>query len=446
MIKLNVFNIFLIGFLVSQNLVFGQEEVTEKEKKAKRGWVDTLTYEQQSGLPVAASKIYFTDAKFAFSGFGESSFNFYDGPKNRESGDLELYNTNLQRLVLYAAYKPLPWMVLYAELFAEYLNDGNLEGDFEYLPEFFVDFILDKRLNFRIGTHQPKIGYINNNDEPVLFYSVNRPEVERIIIPTQWIDLGLSAYGKINDNISWSTSVFQGLDVSNLNGATWIRRGRDKALRFNFDSYLLNSKLIYKGFKDTEIALSGIFSPLGLGTSVMNSDGSSLSENANTGLISAFVRHERKNWNFMWLGAYGGIQNTDYLYQYTGKNGSLGSQVLGSSVIATYLELSYDILPVLGFKKNKESSKDNILFKRNEFSIPIFARLEYLNTHAGVHPSLESSFRSQSDLTALTIGLNVNTRRNVVFKTNYQFRNNSVPMSNGEFEGNRFEFGIGFIF
>ncbi|MCC5924475.1 MAG: hypothetical protein JJT77_11880 [Crocinitomicaceae bacterium] len=430
-------------FTLDSGILFGQEKTTKKEK---RGWVDTLTYEQQSGLPVAASKIYFTDAKFAFSGFGESSFNFFDGTKNRESGDLELYNSNLQRLVLYAAYKPMPWMVLYGEIFAEYLNDGNLESDFEFLPEFFIDFILDKRLNFRIGTHQAKIGYINNNDEPILFYSVNRPEVERIIIPSQWIDLGLTAYGKINKNLSWSASVFQGLDAANLNGATWIRRGRDEALRFNFNSYLLNSKLSYKGIQDTEIALSGIFTPLGMGTSLVNDQGINLNENANTAMISAHVRHERKNWNFMWLGAYGGTQNTEYLFDYTRKNGPLGAQVLGSTVVGTYLEVSYDILPALGFKKNKADAKDNFLFKRKEFKVPLFARIEYLNTHASVDPSLQEEFRTQSDLTALTVGFNVNTRRNMVFKTNYQFRWNKVPMSNGEFEGNRFEVGLGFIF
>ena len=411
-----------------------------KEKKV----LDTLTYEQQSGLPVAASKIYFSDNKFTISGFGETNYNHYLGPKNRESNDLELYNTNLQRFVIYAAYKPVDWMVLYAELFAEYLNDGTEESDFEYLPEIFIDFLIDPRFNVRIGSHQPGIGYINNNDEPILFYTVNRPEVERLLIPSQWIDFGVMTYGKISNNLKWSASVYQGLDATNLNGATWIRRGRDHALRFNFNSAVLNSKLVYSGIKNTEVSVSGFWTQLGDGEQIIRDNNPEI-VSANSFLTSAYIRHTYKNLSIMALGTYGAISNTDQLFHLTASQEN-GPQVLGKSVYGFYTEVSYDILPLLGFNKKKEGAVDNFFMKRREFKLPVFARIERLNTHNTIHESLINEARSQSDLTALSLGFNFNTRKNIVFKANYQFRWNKEPMINGEYEGDRVEVGLGFIF
>lgn len=436
--SINLRNVIILSLFSFSFSVLGQENGDKKI-------IDTLTYEQHMGLPAAASKMYYTDKNWAISGFGESNYNHYLGPKNRESQDIELYNTQLQRFVLYGAYKPVDWLVVYAEFFAEFMNDGTQETDFEYFPEFFLDFLFDKKFNLRLGTHQPGIGYINNNDEPILFYTVNRPEVERMLIPSQWIDLGVMTYGQIGDDFKWSASAYQGLDAENLNGATWMRRGRDKALRFNFDSYLLNGKLLYSGVKNTEFSLNGFYSPVGLGKTI-EIDGVSQDVKANSFLTSAYVRHDLKNLSMMALGVYGQTSNTDQLYHLTASS-DIGSQVIGKEVWGFYTELSYDILPLLGFDKNKSGKREpNFLFNRKQFKLPVFARLERLDTHSAIHESLINEERSRSNLTTLSIGANFNTKRNIVFKANYQFRWNTEPISTGEMEGDRIEVGLGFIF
>lgn len=395
--------------------------------------IDTLTYETQSGLPMAASKIYFSDSKFTFSGYGESNYTYFDGPKNTESGDLELYMTNMQRFVAYAAYRPKKWLVLYAEIFAEYLNDGSRERHFEFQPEVFADFLLSDKFNVRVGTHQVQLGYINNSDEPIMFYSVNRPEVERLIIPSTWIDLGVMTYGKINPDLKWSASLYQGLDPRQLIGATWMRRGRADALRFNFDGFTFNSSLKYTGIEKTELAINGLYSRM--------SDGNIRS---NTQLMSSYVRNSYNNWTFMVLGATGRTDNAAGLYELTQNfaDNNMG-QVIGSNVYGYYAEVSFDMLSLFG---QREKKADNMLFKGKEMKVPLFVRYERLNTHASVDPELETLSYSQSDLTAITVGLNFNPRKNIVLKTNYQFRDNKAPLANGQMEGNRFELGMGFIF
>jgi hypothetical protein len=402
----------------------------------KKKVIDTLTYETQSGLPIAASKIYFSDSKFTFSGYGESNYINYIGNKNRQSEDLELYMTNMQRFVAYAAYRPKKWLVLYAEIFAEYMNDGREEQHFEFQPEVFADFLFSEKFNLRLGTHQAQIGYINNSDEPVMFYTVNRPEVERIIIPSTWIDLGVMTYGKFNKNLKWSSSLYQGLDPTGLRGATWMRRGRADALRFNFEGFTANSSLKYTGLKDTELAINGLFSKMGKGEI-----------SSNTYLVSSYVRKEYKNWSFMALGALGGTDNTQGLFELT-RQSSVNNvgQVLGSTVYGYYTEVGYDIWPLLKGKRDAKDVKNNFLVKGNEIKLPLFIRYERLNTHSKIDESLAAEPIFQSDLTAITIGANFNPRRNIVIKTNYQFRNNKAPLADGSFEGNRFELGLGFIF
>jgi len=404
------------------------------QERENKKLIDTLTYETQLGLPIAASKIYFSDAKFALSGFAESNYIHYLGEKNRQSEDLELYMTNLQRFVLYAAYRPKKWMVLYAEIFAEFMNDGGHEHRFEFQPEVFVDFLIHERFNFRIGTHQLRLGFINNNDEPVMFYTVNRPEVERLIIPSSWIDLGLMTYGKIGQNLSWSLSVYQAMDPVNLRGASWFRQGRADVLRFNFDGYTLNSGLSYSGIKDTEFAVNGMYASLG-------KEGL----RSNTYLISSYARTEVKNFTFMALGALGGTSNANGIFELTQQfsPGGVG-QVLGSQTYGYYGEVGYDLWPL--FRKKGGKPISNFFMRSSEIKLPVFLRYERLNTHASISETLRDEPIFQSDLTAVTVGLNFNPRRNIVFKTNYQFRSNRVPLMNGIFEGDRFEVGLGLIF
>jgi hypothetical protein len=421
--------IFVLLFFSLPYSVYSQEPMRKKV-------VDTLTYETQSGLPIAASKIYFSDSKFTISGYGESNYINYRGEKNTQSEDLELYMTNMQRFVAYAAYKPKKWLVLYAEIFAEYMNDGTNERHFEFQPEVFADFLFSEKFNLRLGTHQAQIGYINNSDEPVMFYTVNRPEVERIIIPSTWIDLGVMTYGKINKDFKWSASLYQGLDPTDLRGATWIRRGRADALRFNFEGFTANSSLKYTGLKNTELVLNGLYSKIG-----------KANISSNTYLLSSYVRREYKNWSFMALGAIGGSDNTQGLFEIT-RQASIDNvgQVLGRNVYGFYTEVGYNIWPFL--KGNRKSANDikNLLVRSSEIKLPIFIRYERLNTHNRIDESLINEPIFKSDLTAITIGANFNPRRNIVIKTNYQFRNNKAPLADGSIEGNRFEIGLGFIF
>lgn len=454
--------LFALQTVFSQNAgTPGQD--TAKRKKQKVKLIDELTYETHAGLPLAASKIYFSDKKFTISGFGEASHIYYDGAKNTGSGDMELYMTNLYRFVTYMAYKPTDRVVLYGELFGELFQDGwsNIDRnnfERELFVELFADFLISKHFNVRVGTHQVQMGYINNHDEPVMYYSVNRPEVERLIIPSQWIDLGVMTYGTISKSLDYSFSVYQGLESDSYYGGTWIRGGRADELRFNFDAPLLNGQLNFSGIKNTDISLSGLWTPAGsYRNAILN--GEEITVSANTALFSSHIRHEYKNWTFMGLGTYGRMNNAHHIHALTAQPMAAGDairdgQVLGSDVFGAYIEVGYDILPALRKKSAKDKVNDdddgNFFYRKSEMKLPVFARYERLNTHNSVREELRGETFSSNNLDVWTIGLNFNMRKNFVLKANYQFRNNRSPILEGNFagmfEGDRVEFGMGFIF
>ncbi|MFO7721104.1 MAG: hypothetical protein R6W85_11760 [Gillisia sp.] len=149
----------------------------------------------------------------------------------------------------------------------------------------------------------------------------------------------------------------------------------------------------------------------------------------------------------MALGAIGGADNTQGLYEIT-RQASIDNigQVLGKNVYGFYTEVGHDIWPLLNGHRTPTNDKNSFFVRSSEIKLPLFIRYERLDTHASIDPGLMDYPIFQSDLTAITIGANFNPRRNIVLKTNYQFRNNKAPLSNGAFEGDRFEVGLGFIF
>lgn len=414
--------------------------------KEKEGLIEELTYLQWPGLPPAASKIYFSDRKYAISGFGEVSYNGYLGDKNRASGDLELYNTNLYRFVVYGAYRATPWMVLYAEVFAELYHDGFSEVDFEFFPELFVDFVISKPFNVRVGWAQVPVGYVNNNDEPIMFYSVNRPEVERLIIPSQWIELGVQVYGKIGERASWMVHGFQGVDGTELLGASWIRQGRHT--RFNFNTPAVAAQLNYTPIDHLDLSLSGVYMESGARGQV-TSDGREKTVRAPTTMVSGFSRYEIGDVSLNAMGVLGTMGQTDLMFDLTRTAGHDGAQILGNRVYGAYFEAGWDILPLLRGRDERDGK--SFFHRADEMRLPLFVRYERLDTHARVDGRLldmvgpdTPMFRSNLDV--VTMGANFNTRKNLVLKANYQLRHNRSIGEGMVQEGDRVEVGLGFIF
>jgi hypothetical protein len=427
------FWVVLICLFLSAHAAYSQTEPdTTQDNKA----IEKLKYKQQPGLALAASKIFFSDKRYSISGFGEVNFVNYSGQKDITVGDIELYYTNLYRYATFFGYKFTDKIIWNSEFQIEYLHDGLREGHHEIVLEAFVDFLPKEYFKARVGFFPLTIGYVNNNDEPVMFYSVNRSEVERIITPSTWIEFGTMFYGNITENLTYSLALSQGLNANNYVSGTWIRQGRE--IRFDVPkSVSFNPQLIFTGFKNFTISASGYYGNSGQG-SVLNNTNEEVK--APILLGTGYVKYEWENFRFVTLVTYGKLEETDKIHQLTLQNSGRG-QVLGSEVYGYLAEVGCDILPYIRKDKTIEEKK-NRFYDKSEMKLPLFVRYERLNTHHRIDNALYGLPATQNDLEIVTVGANFNTRENIVFKANYQFRNNRKNPS----ESDILEFGFGFIF
>lgn len=404
--------------------------------------IEKLKYKQQPGLALAASKIFFSDKRYSISGFGEVNFVSYDGAKDRTVGDMELYYTNLYRFATFFGYRFTDKIIWNSEFQIEYLHDGTREGRAEIVIEAFVDFLIHEKFKARLGFYPLPIGYVNNNDEPVMFYAVNRSEVERIITPSTWIEFGTMFYGNLSKNWSYALGISQGLNARNYLSGTWVRQGREIRLDVP-QSIAINPQITYSGFKNLTISASGYFGNSGQGAEVWAGSGQKEIK-APIRLATGYAKFEPGNWRFIALGVYGELGNTYEIEQLTRTSFTAPGQVIGREVYGAMAELGYDFLPLLR-GSNPHKNIEKWYFKSHEIKLPVFLRYERLNTHSSIDPRLQNLTRVQNDLDIWTVGFNFNTRENIVLKANYQFRNNRYKQTRVP-ESNITELGLGFIF
>lgn len=395
----------------------GDERVTAEGTKKM---VPELQYKQHPGLAYAASKIYFSDQKYAVSGFGEINAIRYAGESNRESGDIELFYTNLYRFSTFFGYKFTNRLIFNSEFLGEFIHDGTREYGTDIVIEAMLDYLIHPRFNARVGFFPLPMGYLNNNDEPVMFNSVNRPEVERVIIPSSWIMLGTMAFGKVAGNLSYSAGIVGGLDGNNFVEGTWIRQGRQihHGIPKDFASV---GQLLYSKGEDLQLGVSAY-----RGASGVDGTTDALGRvRMPTTVLSAHGRYQKPRFSLTGVATQGQLGRTVEAFERTG-------QVMGARTFGYYIEADHDILPY--FSKKAGSRK-----------LKVFARTEWLNTHARTDASLRGNRRNEQDLRIVTIGASYAPKRSFVFKSNYQFRANrfaSAPVP----ESNVAEFGMGFIF
>jgi hypothetical protein len=73
------------------------------------------------------------------------------------------------------------------------------DGEFE-IEQAYIDYAIDKSLNFRAGVTLIPVGHYNLYHEGFLNNLVDRPLVDRRIIPTTWFEEGVGFYGTPIDN------------------------------------------------------------------------------------------------------------------------------------------------------------------------------------------------------------------------------------------------------
>ena len=99
-------------------------------------------------------------------------------------------------------------------------------------------------------------GIINETHEPNTFYGVERPNVEKYIVPTTWTELGVGVTKTYDNGLKLDAVFHSGLDMKNSDG--YIRGGRSnyqfEEFESNTDSWAVTTRAKYTGIAGVELA------------------------------------------------------------------------------------------------------------------------------------------------------------------------------------------------
>lgn len=122
-------------------------------------------------------------------GYGELHFNH---DVQSETSELDQH-----RFVIGIHAMLADWIHLNAEIDFEHAAQ-KLEFEFGYL-----DFLFDPKFNARAGVILVPMGFLNEFHEPPLFWTVERPRIQNVMIPTTWSAGGFGIFGTLFEGFNY---------------------------------------------------------------------------------------------------------------------------------------------------------------------------------------------------------------------------------------------------
>jgi hypothetical protein len=358
------------------------------------------------GVSPAAARIYSSREATSIGGYGEWLYQAFDD-RNQSGAPVSTPNSaDLLRIVLYFGHRFDERVVFNSEIEYEHAKAGA-DSEGEVALEFaYLDFLINSNFNVRTGLVLIPVGLINELHEPPTFLGARRPDVERVILPATWRELGVGAYGDIGQ-FSYRAYLTTSLDAEGFTASNGIRGGRQEGSRAIAEDWGLSARLDYVGVPGLTVGVSGFRGDSGQGRGF---DGS----------VSVVDAHADFKWRGLQLRgvvARTRIDDTELI-------GALADETIGSRQAGQYLEAGYDVLA------HRANSR---------WSLSPFVRWEQIDTHDRVASSEQRD--PARDREILTCGVSIKPIPNVAIKLDWQKIENNATTGVDQFNA-----AVGFLF
>jgi hypothetical protein len=393
-----------------------------------------VEYQSFAGMGPAASKVYFAPKGLSIGGYGEF---YYRNNFGKTGSDVCATNpgacdvTDILRAVLYTGYRFSDKIVFNSEV--EFEHQSQVFVEFAYL-----DFLFTDAFRLRLGNVLVPMGITNELHEPVFFHGVQRPEVERNLIPSTWNENGIGIHGEVAPGLTYKLYGLQGLNAAKAPGAsTWIRGMRTRGGTFGNNA---DQRALAETFAGV-LALGYETGPVMVGGSVYHGragQGQVVRPTATAGtsplpqdlreidgevtMYEAHAQVAMRGAHFRALAVQGHLGDAELINE---RHQLAASNRVGSRVRGAYVEGAYDVFTLLG----------------REDELAPFVRYELLKFHDQVPAGTTRSPALDVDL--VTTGLTYKPHPSVAVKADYSWRktqaaNNAV--------GRSVNLGAGFVF
>ena len=318
-------------------------------------------------------------------GYGEVHYNRATG-KNAE--------LDVHRVVMLFGYKFNERTQFITELEFEHVKEV-------YVEQAFLQYSVTDNVNVRAGLMLVPMGIVNEYHEPTTFNGVERPSMDKSIIPSTWREIGLGVSGRWNEaSLRYQAYMFNGFVSKNgsklLGGSNGFRNGRQKGAESMMNNVNFSGKLDYYGLPGLRLGLSGYFGRTQSERAIQDIAGSDVG----VAMLGLDARYAYQRFTARGQFIHASVSDSKEYNAYYGSD-------LGSALQGWYLETAYNLLP---------QDKKQQLFA--------FARYEDYDTHASTEGGLVKNLAY--DRNEWTFGLTYKVAPGASFKADYQFKNNAV--------------------
>ena len=321
-------------------------------------------------------------------------------------------NLDVHRLVMLLGYKFSDKVQFITEIEYEHVKEL-------YVEQAFLQYTIADNVNLRGGLMLVPMGIVNEYHEPTTFNGVERPNVDKSIVPSTWREIGLGITGKVDiASLRYQAYIFNGFASVNgekvLGGSNGLRNGRQKGAESTINTPNLSAKLDYYGVPGLRLGLSGYF-----GRTQAEDDVQEL-EGADVGISMVGLDARYINRRFSARGQYIQAKLSD-----PDKYNILYDTNLGSELKGWYAEAAYNLLPI-----GKEQKLD------------AFLRYEQYDTHAATNDAgIDRNLAYNRN--EWTTGLSYHIAPGAVVKADYQILDNAAV---GNESKGQFNLGFGVWF
>tara|TARA_B100000959_G_scaffold223994_1_gene237490 strand:- start:1043 stop:2137 length:1095 start_codon:yes stop_codon:yes gene_type:complete len=327
-------------------------------------------------------------------GYGEIHLNVNEDANNK---------VDVHRLVTLLGYNFNDKVRFVSEIEFEHVKEV-------YVEQAFLSYSITDNLNLRAGLMLVPMGIVNEYHEPTTFNGVERPGMDKSIIPSTWREIGFGLNGRMdNASLKYQLYLFNGFKSDGLGGSNGIRSGRQKGAEAMWNTTNVSFDLDWYGVNGLKLGFSGYFGDSNVDEGV-DVPGVGIS------MLGLDARYTKDR--FGMRGQYI-TTSIDGSEEYN----TAWESDLGSKMNGWYIETSYNLM---GSDKTER--------------LDLFARYSNYDTHAEVAGSLTRN--DEYNRNVLTTGLSWHVAKGAAFKMDYQILGNEGPDNNTSV----INFGMGFWF
>ncbi len=347
----------------------------------------------------SAEKMLMTNGNLKIGGYGEVHYNQPLSSDVMKNGTLDVH-----RFVMMMGYQFNDRLQFVTELEFEHVKEF-------YVEQAFLQYRLNKFINFRGGLILTPMGIINEYHEPTAFNGVERPQIDNSISPTTWREVGFGITGVVLPvSLKYQLYVmngFNGFDGSaHIGGSSGLRSGRQKGAESYVSSPNVSGKIEYFGFRGLNVGLAGYFgnTQSTLYNGIDKNDAAALaradSSVVGISMLGVDARYSIKGLKLTGQLYYTDLSNTAQFNTFTkGKGGGN----LGSSMFGYYIDLGYNV-----FRNAK-----------TEMQLIPFLRYSNYDTHFTVADNISDNLAYQKSV--YTTGISFFLAKGAVVKADMQF-------------------------